>query len=123
MSAGHEVAAVAPSDEYTRRLTAMGCRYIELPMDNLGTHQVRDALLLWRFWRLLRREPPDVYLGYTVKPNVYGSLVAHWLGILVINNIAGLGAAFIKGGWLVRVVQGLCRAALGQPARVFSERR
>lgn len=119
VEAGHEVVAVAPHDEYAAALESLGCRYVALPMDNGGTRPVQDALLLWRFWRLLRRERPDVYLGYTVKPNVYGSLAAHWLGITVINNIAGLGAVFIKGGWLVRVVQGLYRAALGRSAKVF----
>jgi glycosyltransferase involved in cell wall biosynthesis len=117
--AGHEVVAVAPHDEYAAELDSLGCRYVPLPMDNGGTRPAQDALLLWRFWRLLRRERPDVYLGYTVKPNVYGSLAAHWLGIPVVNNIAGLGAVFIKGGWLVHLVQGLYRAALGRSARVF----
>lgn len=117
--AGHEVVAVAPQDEYAASLDGLGCRYVPLPMDNGGTRPVQDALLLWRFWRLFRQERPDMYLGYTVKPNVYGSLAAHWLGIPVINNIAGLGAVFIKGGWLVRVVQGLYRTALGRSAKVF----
>jgi hypothetical protein len=40
-------------------------------MDNQGTHPGRDLLLLFRFYSLLRRERPDVYLSYTVKPNVY----------------------------------------------------
>lgn len=119
VAAGHEVVAVAPQDEYAAALGGLGCRYVPLPMDNGGTRPMQDALLLWRFWRLLRRERPDVYLGYTVKPNVYGSLAAHWLGIPVINNIAGLGAVFIKGGWLVQLVQGLYRAALGRSAKVF----
>src|ERR1035437_1706471 len=100
---GYEVVAVAPADSYAPRLAALGCRFVPLPMDNQGTHPGRDALLLWRFWRLLRRERPAVYLGYTVKPNVYGSLAARLLGIQVINNIAGLGAVFIKDGWLVRL--------------------
>ena len=98
VAAGHEVVAAAPYDDFAPRLEALGCRFVALPMDNGGTRPVQDALLLWRFWSLLRRERPDVYLGYTVKPNVYGSLAAHWLGIPVINNIAGLGAVFIKGG-------------------------
>jgi glycosyltransferase involved in cell wall biosynthesis len=116
---GHEVVAVAPHDAYADRLAALGCRFVPLPMDNRGTHPGRDGLLLWRFWRLLKKERPDVYLGYTVKPNVYGSLAAHWLGIPVINNIAGLGAVFIQDGWLVRVVRGLYRLALGRSATVF----
>ena len=119
VDSGYEVVAVAPPDEYVTRLVALGCRFVPLPMDNQGTHPGRDLLLLWRFYRLLRRERPDVYLGYTVKPNVYGSLAAHALGIPVINNIAGLGAVFIKDTWLTRLVRGLYRLALSRSAKVF----
>ncbi len=116
---GYEVVAVAPPDEYVDRLLSLGCRYIPLPMDNQGTHPGRDLALLWRFWRILRQERPAVFLGYTVKPNVYGSLAAHALGIPVVNNIAGLGAVFIKNSWLTRVVRGLYRMALTRSAKVF----
>jgi glycosyltransferase involved in cell wall biosynthesis len=120
---GHEVIAAAPDDVYAPRLAAMGCRFVPLPMHNGGTHPGRDALLLWRYLRLLARERPDVYLGYTVKPNVYGSLAARWLRVPVINNIAGLGAVFIKDGWLVRLVRWLYRVALARSARVFFQNR
>jgi len=93
---GYEVVAVAPNDEYAARLAQLGCRFVALPMDNKGTHPGRDLLLFFRFLNLLRRERPDVFLGYTIKPNVYGSLAAHVLGIPVVNNIAGLGTAFIR---------------------------
>lgn len=116
---GYEVVAVSPDDAYAPRLAELGCRFVPVPMHNGGTHPGRDAVLLWRFWQLFRHERPDVYLGYTVKPNVYGSLAAGLLGIPVINNIAGLGAVFIKDGWLVRVVRGLYRVALGTSAKVF----
>ncbi len=119
VDAGYEVVAVAPRDGYEPRLAALGCRYVELPMDNRGTHPGRDLLLLLRFVRLLWRERPDVYLGYTVKPNVYGSLAARWLGVPVINNIAGLGAVFIQGGRLAQVVRGLYRQALKSSHKVF----
>lgn len=119
VAAGYEVVAVAPDDKYANSLNALGCRYVPLHMENGGTNPVQDALLTWRFWRLFSHEQPDVYLGYTVKPNVYGSLAAHMLGITVINNIAGLGAVFIKEGWLVRVVRWLYRIALKRSGRVF----
>lgn len=116
---GYEVVAVAPEDEYASQLHTLGCRYLPLPMDNKGTHPGRDLLLLARFSRLMRSQKPDVFLGYTVKPNVYGSLAAHALQIPVINNVAGLGTVFIKGGWLNQLVSGLYRIALSRSARVF----
>ena len=119
VAAGHEVVAVAPDDKYAAGLKALGCRFVPLDMENGGTNPVQDALLTWRFRRLFSNERPDVYLGYTVKPNVYGSLAAHMMGIPVINNIAGLGAVFIKDGWLVHVVRWLYRMALRRSAKVF----
>ena len=116
---GHEVIAVAPSDSYAPQLVALGCRYLPLAMDNQGTHPGRDGLLLLRFVALFVRERPDVFLGYTVKPNVYGSLAAHLLGVPVVNNIAGLGAVFIEKSWVTAVVRSLYRLALGRSIRVF----
>lgn len=119
IAAGHEVVAVAPADKYSESLNALGCRFVPLHMENGGTNPMQDALLTWRFVRLFAHERPDVYLGYTVKPNVYGSLAAHMLRIPVVNNIAGLGAVFIRDGWLVRVVRWLYRTALKRSAKVF----
>jgi glycosyltransferase involved in cell wall biosynthesis len=116
---GYEVIAVAPFDEYSTQLQALGCRYIPLPIDNRGTHPGRDLVLMTRFFHLLRAERPDVFLGYTVKPNIYGSLAANALRIPVINNVAGLGTVFIKGGWLNQLVRGLYRIALSRSSKVF----
>jgi len=116
---GYEVVAVAPHDEYAARLAELGCRFVALPMDNKGTHPGRDLLLLVRFVRLLSNERPDVYLGYTIKPNIYGSLAAHLLGIPVVNNIAGLGTVFIRDSWLTRLVRSLYKAAMLRSHHVF----
>jgi glycosyltransferase involved in cell wall biosynthesis len=119
VATGYEVVAVAPSDKYADGLAALGCRFIPVPMDNNGINPARDLLLLWRLFCLLRTERPNVYLGYTVKPNVYGSLAARALGIPVINNIAGLGTVFIRGGWLSLFVKSLYRLALSRSQKVF----
>ena len=119
VATGYEVVAVAPSDKYADGLAALGCRFIHVPMDNNGINPAKDFLLLWRLFCLLRTERPNVYLGYTIKPNIYGSLAAHALGIPVINNIAGLGTVFIRGGWLSLLVKGLYRLALSRSQKVF----
>jgi glycosyltransferase involved in cell wall biosynthesis len=116
---GHTVVLAAPADENVPALVTLGLRFVDVPMHTHGTNPLTDLVLLWRYVWLLQREQPDVLLAYTAKPNVYASLAARWLGVPVVNNIAGLGSVFIKGGWLARVLKGLYRLALSRSHRVF----
>jgi glycosyltransferase involved in cell wall biosynthesis len=119
ISSGFEVIAVAPSGKYVSELELLGCRFVHLEMDNQGTHPIRDLLLMWRYWRLLKTEKPDLCLFYTVKPNVYGSLASDFCRIPFINNVSGLGAVFIQGGVLRQFVSALYRLAFRNSNRVF----
>lgn len=116
---GYDVMVMAPDDPYAGRLSALGCRFKALSMDNNGTSPSRDLALLIKYRRVLQSVRPLVYLGYTIKPNVYGSLAAHRLGIPVVNNIAGLGATFIHNTLLTHLVRQLYRIALRPSERVF----
>ncbi|MCC2958539.1 glycosyltransferase family 4 protein [Massilia sp. IC2-477] len=116
---GYDVMVMAREDEYAARLAALGCRFKLLPMDNNGTSPVRDFALLVKYWRVLQSVRPLVYLGYTIKPNVYGSIAAAGLGIPVINNIAGLGTAFLNSPVLSCLARRLYQVSLRRSARVF----
>jgi glycosyltransferase involved in cell wall biosynthesis len=117
--AGFKVTALAPSDSYRQSLEQMGVEFHDLPMDSGGVSPARDLVLLFRYVRALRRLRPGCYLGYTAKPNIYGSIAAQLLGIPVINNISGLGTAFIRSGLLTKMVSALYRVALRRSATVF----
>jgi glycosyltransferase involved in cell wall biosynthesis len=121
--AGYRVVALAPQDAYSARFEALGIDYIPLPMDTQGLSPLRDLLLLWRYYRALRRLRPDIFLGYTAKPNIYGSLAAHALGIKMINNVSGLGTAFIREDFLTRIVTSLYKLAFRRSATVFFQNR
>lgn len=116
---GYDVMVLAPDDEYSRRLAPLGCRFKKLSMDNNGTSPGRDLALLVKYWRVFQSVRPFAYLGYTIKPNVYGSIAAHGLNIPVINNIAGLGTAFINKTMLTCLVKQLYRTSLRRSHRVF----
>jgi glycosyltransferase involved in cell wall biosynthesis len=120
---GYDVVALAPRDGHSETLIAMGVRYFPVEIDSKGLSPVRDLKLAAQYYRILKQLRPVAFLGWTIKPNVYGSLAAHALGIPVINNISGLGTAFIKVGLLTRIVRRLYRTALARSATVFFQNR
>lgn len=117
--AGWGVVAVAPADGAAERLAELGVRHVPIAMDNMGSSPRRDLRLAFDYWRILRRERPAAFLGWTIKPNVYGSLAAHALGIPVVNNVSGLGTAFIRRTLLTSVVSALYRLAFRRSSTVF----
>lgn len=116
---GLEVVALTPDDAHAASLAGIGCRHVALAMNNKGTNPLQDGGLFLRYVAILRRERPDAFLGWTIKPNVYGSLAAHLLNIPVINNVSGLGTAFTRDSWLTRIAEQLYRVALRRSACVF----
>ena len=120
---GYHVVVAAPEDDYSAELRALGVEYIPLEMDKKGLSPVQDLLLLARYYRLLRAVKPDLFLGYTPKPNIYGSIACHLLGVPVINNVAGLGTAFIKEGWLARLLTFMYSVAFRRSRTIFFQNR
>ncbi len=116
---GYRVTVAAPRDRHSPAIEALGCVYRELPMENHGRSPLGDLALFARFIRLIRRERPDFFLGYTVKPNTYGTLAAALFGVPTVNNIAGLGLVFNETGATARIVRTLYRVALARSRRVF----
>ena len=116
---GFLLVILAPVDASVLRLQAMGCQFEPLPVPAHGRNPWADFLLFWNYLRLLRHYRPAALLSFTVKPNIYGGLAARLLGIRQVGNISGLGTAFIQGGWLGRLVQGLYRLGLGGARTVF----
>lgn len=72
-------------------------------IDRRGTNPYSDAKLFNHYWKLFKKYRPSVILTYTAKPNVYGSMAAHMLGIPVINNVTGFGSV-LKMSKLKRVI-------------------
>ena len=120
-AAGWRVVCLSPPDDYGPRLRTLGCEWVPLPMDNAGTHPGRDLALLGRFWRHYRALRPVVAFHFTIKNNVYGTWAARALGVPAVNNVSGLGTAFIRRGPVAAVVRGLYRLSQPLAHRVFCQ--
>lgn len=116
---GHHVTVLAPRDDSVEALEDLGCRYLPLDMSVKGLNPLQDFKLLRRFKRVFRAEQPNAILSYTIKNNIFGAMAAESCNIPFIPNVTGLGTAFLSGGVLQAVAEGLYRKAFGSLSCVF----
>lgn len=123
IDAGYRVVVLAPEDRHAAAIAGLGASFVPLAMNSSGLSIREDAGLFLRYRRLFRTLRPSVYLGFTAKPNIYGSLAAQAVGARAINNVSGLGTVFIKRGVVTRIVSALYRLSFRRSATVFFQNR
>ena len=129
INAGLEVHTAAPGlleDTKTcQQLEAWGAITHDCPMQRTGLNPLKDIITLQSLYRLMRNIRPEMVLGYTIKPVVYGMLAA-WLAKVPQRYalITGLGYAFAgqasgKRALVFQIVRRLYAAALSKADKVF----
>lgn len=113
---GHEIVAIAPRDDYT---DSIPYPFYPVEIESRSTNPVGELKTIWHLFGTIRRAKVDLLLLYTIKPNVYGSIIAAFLKIPSIANIAGLGNLFVKKRAVTLMAMMLYRFALRFPKRVF----
>lgn len=113
---GHSVYAAAPGlredTETTEWLSGQGIESSSVLLSRTGLSPLGDLATLCQLIRLMRRVRPEYFLGYTIKPVIWG-LIAGWVA-RVPNRaalITGLGYAFTgKASGKRAVVHGIAMA-------------
>lgn len=94
--AGARVTVVAgESPDGHREILKDGHGFVSLPVSPGGRNPLREAGTLAFLGELYARHRPDVVHHVTIKPVLYGSVVARALRIPTINAVSGLGYVFI----------------------------
>ena len=104
IAAGHDVHVTAPNVGGPDRadIESLGARVHTVPLRRTSSNPLHD----WRYYRAMRRLiarlQPDLVIGYTIKPNIWGSLAAQAEGRRSASMVTGLGHVFMAGGGLKR---------------------
>lgn len=109
---GHRVVACAPaaSPAIVEALAAMGVTYRDVPFNRTGLRPDEDLRTFAALVALFREVRPNVMLGYTIKPVVWGLLAARIARVpRRFAMITGLGYAFVSDGWRARMVGAVAR--------------
>ena len=117
----HGVVISLPYGDLVEPLKAMGCGFIDTPIDRRGINPLEDSKLYRQYKKTMKDVSPDLVITYTIKPNIYGGYACRKLGIPYCVNITGLGTTFQVGGLLKKTVVFLYKKALKKAKTVFFE--
>lgn len=107
---GHEVIASGPERGYEEEVAALGARFIQLSIERSGINPLKDIALISRIYKLIKQERPDVVLGYTIKPVIYGSIAARIAGVKnIYSMVTGLGYVFLAKGLRALIIRMLSK--------------
>lgn len=111
---GYHIITIAPLDEYTPSLKKeFASSHITLHhLSPKSNNPFKDFTFLKELHRIYKKIQPDFILHYTIKPNIYGSLVARLLNIPCISTLTGLGYTFIHPNIFTRYLALLYKIAL-----------
>ncbi len=87
---GYDVHISSPYGERIPELIALGCRFHEIEINRHGINPFEEVKLIKKYKQLFQTVQPDIILGFTIKPNIYGSIAAKKFNIPFIANITVL---------------------------------
>ena len=100
-------------------MKALGAHFHPITIDRHGMNPVAEATILNEYRRLMKSINPLIVFTYTVKPNIYGGIIARSLHIPFVANVTGLGTTVNGGGIKEQLVLTLYRFGLRGAQRVF----
>ena len=116
---GFDISVSCPYGERIDKLKALGCHCYDIKIERHGTNPIHELTLLCEYRKLYAQVKPDIILGYTIKPNIYGAMVAAEKDIPFVANITGLGTAVEKPGISQKILMLLYKFAFRKIKRVF----
>lgn len=119
-NAGFTVHIATGPGSACQEISELGFEHHLLPISRSGRNPLAELRTLWGLYRLMRTIRPDLVHLVTIKPVLYGGLMARLSGVpAMVAAISGLGTVFVDRdqtrSWIRRGVEWLYRLALGHP--------
>ena len=92
-----DTVVIVPKSPKNQQIRDQGFRVVEYPLQKTGTNPLGELFSIYRIFRILRKEKPQLVHNFTIKPALYGSLASRWAGVpRIIVTITGLGYVYVS---------------------------
>lgn len=109
---GYEVFACAPDDEgnIQEKIERIGAYYVPISFKRTGMNPFHDISLILKLVKILKNIKPDIFLSYTIKPNIYGSIAASIAGVKkILAMMTGAGTIFRNDNSRLKKIKGVVK--------------
>ena len=115
---GHEVYLSLPASDDNKYFENIGCKIIPTDIDRRGVNPLKDLRLILFYKRMIPDVNPDIIFSYTIKPNIYGTMVTNGK-YRQICNITGTGGTFLKNNIVAKICRMLYKHSVKKCYKVF----
>ena len=116
---GFEVIISVPDDPDVKIYEELGCEIIATQVDRRGINPLKDIALIKNYNKIFLNVNPDIILSFTIKPNIYGSMVSNRMGYKQVCNVTGTGATFLSVSLVSVIASILYRISVKKAYKVF----
>lgn len=109
--------------ETIKLLKEIKVKLIKTKIDRRGMNLLKDIILLFKYLVIFFKVKPNVILTYTIKPNLYGGVIARFLNIPYVMNITGLGTAIEIKSKLQKVLLLFYKVVIKKCSMVFFQNK
>ena len=115
---GFHVVLLSPGEFYGQKLIDDGFDWQHIKLESKSMNPLKELKVLLQIWKILNKFRPILIHNFTIKPALYGSLVARVLGrlrnskngrIQILNSITGLGHVFTAPGLKAKLIRGFVK--------------
>lgn len=117
---GHKVILIAKKDRFHKYFNAPNLQKKFIHIEERGVNILSELKTFIHLFNIYRNIKTDLIFHFTIKPNIYGSIIAKILKIKSISFITGVGLLFInKKSYLSKIIIPLYKVALKNVYKVW----
>ena len=106
ISNGNTVTVLVPYSQYNSKIEDLGARVKNIKLSRFN-NPISDIYLILQLYKFFKKEKFDILHNMTIKPNIYGTMVAYYLGInRIVCLVSGAGYIFSDSvGYIDKLVK------------------
>ena len=92
---GWRVVAMVPKGNYSKQFEDHKFDTFWIPVKRRSINPFNEIRTIWKFFQGIKAIQPDIVHAFTIKPNIYASIISRLVGVKkIVASITGMGAIY-----------------------------